>query len=510
MLKLLFSLVIMFMALNGCNSSSSGPEATSPFPIRFSLDSTLQDLTPDSLFVKVSVGDDSSKILTYNWKTGTSRGTLSAKEGQAFKVHFEIMACDFTVGVGDDSGVFEQNKAINLHVKWDSPAIAKAKQCRMGACIPPDLKTSFDLALAGKTFEFPASCDSGATYRWFVKRGDSTLFAGEGPNHSFVVPDSLQGLAITVRVQVVVDGKVSEERILGVKVIARISEGRLLRMRIKNDPSSTGGTSLTFSYDAQGRVATVNTYDTLSQSSSTKAIATDSMFYDIAGRVARSVATLPDGNLLDSIFRYNDSGRLVSLRVKGGSSEIMDSLEYQGNRPGRTLRYVSGVLRDSVIYHNGTDSDLDSIFSPGSSGRELVRVIQNLYRQDSLIQRRVWVNKGGLSPYMREVVVYNGIGKRGYHQVFTEGQSLLLEKTDRYGYDSLGRLESFQQKDETTQAFILSATYEYLGAQPAAKRSAGTDFSQTGLLVLGDLRFAYEGWKLTGPHHGTTLKGFGR
>jgi hypothetical protein len=498
MLKILGVLALLSTALTGCNENSSGPDTLPPFPIRFGIDSTLRNLSPDSLFVRIVVeGDTVSKVLSYNWKTGTSRGSLTAKEGQAFRVHFEILACDFIVGLGDDSGRFEKDKAIILRVKWDSLAVVKAKLCRMGACIPPDPGASFNLALAGKTFEFPAACDSGVTYRWFVKRGDITLFTGEGPGHSFIIPDSLQGSDITVRMQVVVNGKVKEERTWAVKVIARVTEGRLARVMLKNDPSATEGTSLSFAYDTNGRLAAVNAFDILRPLSGAKSIAYDSLFYDGSGRLKRAVAALPDGKILDSSFRYDDAGNLISLRVAGGSSEILDSLEYQGRRPARSLRFVSGVLRDSVVYRNDADADLDSVFSPGTAGRELVRVIQNLYRRDSLIERRVWINKGGLTPHSKEVVIYNGIGKRGYRQVLMVGQSLTLDRTDIYRYDSLGRLQNLQWKDEVTGEFLFSAEYEYVAKPAAANTAAARDSPASRLSVLGNLRFAHEDWKST-------------
>jgi hypothetical protein len=497
MKRMLRLLPFLLVGLFACTDDSTGPDASGPFPIRFTLDSLPKGLNPDSLSVRMTVGD-SVNTLVYDWRSGGSRGSLSAKEGDSFTVRFELFACNFRIGRGESSGVFQKNQTLILRADWDTGAVSKARLCRMGTCIPANPEAGFNLALAGKRFEFPASCDSGATYRWFVKNGDSAVLAGEGPVNAFVIPDSLLGANLSVRIQVVVKGKVVEERAWAVKVISGISQDRMSQIRLRNNPTASEGSSQVFRYDEKGRLIIVATYDSLYPSAEAKPIAMDSLFYDSAGRRVRSSASLPDGKILDSLFRY-ESGLLRSIRVTDGNSELHDSLGYVGGKLALSLRYVNGSLRDSVVYRTSQDAREDSIFSIAGPDRPFVRLVQNYYRADSLIERRVWINRNGLSPYKREVLVYNGIGRRGYRQIFSVGQALTLEETEQYAYDEQGRLKSILRKDEVSGEYLVAMEYEYVPVQAAAKIAATSRVHSEGREVLSTLRFAYEDWKLSPP-----------
>jgi hypothetical protein len=495
---LLLIVPILIFSLFACNESSTEPDTSVPLPIQFTLDSLPKGLNPDSLNVKMMVGD-SLNTLVYDWLSGGSRGSLRAKEGDSFTVRFELYACNFRIGQGESSGVFKKNQTLVLRADWDTGAIAKARLCRMGTCIPADPSAGFNLALAGKRFEFPASCDSGATYRWFVRIGDRTVLAGEETANAFVIPDSLLGAELSVRIQVVVNGKVIEERKWTVKVISGISRDKMVRILFRNHPEATDGTSQGFFYDEKGQVVAISTYDDLHASAVSKPIAVESLFYDTDGRVIRASVVLPDGESLDSLFRYDASGLLLSIRISTGNSELLDSLRYAGGRPVLSLRFVNGALRDSVVFRNGRDFREDSVFSIADSVRSFTRLIQNYYRTDSLVERRVWINSGLLSPYKREVIVYNGIGKRGYRQVFSVGQTLILEGTEQYAYDDQGRLKTFLSRDEVRGENVLAMEYVYTPIQAAAKRAATPVARPNGHEVVSDLRFAYEDWKLTRP-----------
>ncbi|HLP43514.1 MAG TPA: hypothetical protein VK465_18575 [Fibrobacteria bacterium] len=492
---LAFLLPILLLGLVSCEDVSTEPSGSGPLPVHFTLDNLPKGLNPDSLNVGMTVGDSAS-TLVFDWKSGSSQGSLRAKEGDSFTVHFELYACDFRIGRGESTGVFKKNQTLVLRAEWDSGAIAKARLCRMGSCVPANPDSGFNLALAGRLFEFPASCDSGATYRWFMKRGDRTVLTGEGRRNAFLIPDSLANTELAARIQVVVGGKVKEERTWIVRVISGISGDRLARVLIRNAPSTDEGTSRTLVYDDKGRVVAIHTYDSLFPTSDAKPMASDSLFYDEAGRLGRTRTSFARGSGIDSVFNYYDSGLLRSVKVTGGSSDLLDSLVYDAGKLVLSLRFVSGTLRDSVVYGHGDGIREDSVFSAGTSGRPFVRLIQNYYRSDSLIERRVWVNRNGLAPYTREFIVYNGIGKRGYRQVFSVGQALTLEESDRYAYDSQGRLASSLRRDEVRGEYLLAVEYKYAGSAVLAKTASAPRSHDEGRKPLSDLHFAYEGWEL--------------
>jgi hypothetical protein len=266
----------------------------------------------------------------------------------------------------------------------------------------------------------------------------------------------------------------------------------------KSDTTSNAGTATVYGYDTGGHV-TLQTFDTLAPTSASLPVAAETLAY--AGALLREVRAWQAGDgAVDSLFGYDAKGRLVSMRRHGGSDSILDTLVYDDFSLRSSLRYVSGKLRDSILFaYPAAQERDDSVFSAGAQAMALVRVIVNRYRNDSLlVDRRVFVNQNGMSPFSREKIVYNGLGLHAYRQVFTDGGAPTLDETDSYGYDDSGRLASLLAKDEVTGNLLFAAYYQYEAA-PAAKRSAQALPSFRPADALSSLRFDLAGWKPAKP-----------
>src|SRR6185503_9715476 len=97
------------------------------------------------------------------------------------------------------------------------------------------------------------------------------------------------------------------------------------------------------------------------------------------------------------------------------------------------------------------------------------------YAGDSLSERRVFVWRAGLTPYSREIIVYNGLGARAYRVVYAEGMASTPAQTDRYAYDSAGRQISLSGRDEISGDPLYHLAFEYEAA-PLAKTAASIPF----------------------------------
>jgi hypothetical protein len=490
---------------NGCNGDSPASDVDDKaLSIEFKLPaSPLKGLTPDSLGVSLTLGNDPQpQTFTYNWKTGSASRTLSATEGQTYKLRLEVFACNYRIGMGEIEGIFKQGVPIALQPIWDTLAVRNAGICRGATqCLPGNPAADYGLALAGRLFSIPTTCDTPLTYRWFVRKGDSTLFTGEGGKPSFLIPDSLKGSNVSVRLQVVLDGIGREERKWILTVLAEISKDKLSRTLVRNAPSASVGSALTYAYDEKGRLSLVRIFNSLQPAPETKPIAVESLFYAENGSLIQARLLHLDGSIVDSAFTYGAGGTLAQLKVMEGSSTVRDTLIYgKGDVLTGSHRYVNGTLRDSIVFTwSGKDARSDSVFSLVNKGLELVRVIENRFQEDSLSERRTLLYKGRLSPYRKELWAYNGIGRRIGWKIYTEGFSLSLEESHAYKYDAQGRLDSLFSKDEVTGDYFLAAAYEYTGAGGAAKRSgSGTIEGATAAQILiSDLAFDHEGWRQT-------------
>lgn len=497
---LLASILVLFF--NGCGAKAGTEPEDSVQPISFTIGSGLKGISPDSLFVSMQVGDSGAmQNFTFDWRSGVANRTLSASVGEKFKIQFKLYACKSLIAQGETSGVFEKEMAIPLHPIWNDSAIAAAKLCRNSAqCLMADPSTIYSLALAGKAFSMPTACDSVAIYRWVIRQDNDTVLTGSGSKISFVLPDSLNGSKLSVKIQLVLGDSITEERKWTISVIDALPSVRIKKMTFKNDTLASWGSSQVYSYDEQGRLTSIAIYDTLTPTVAARSTSTESLFYDGSGRLKMARRYLPDSTRIDSNFSYDASGHLVTLGISGNGTETLDSLWYstQG-KIIKSIRYISKQRSDSVIYvWNGSASRKDSVFSRDGSRLTLARVFQNQFQGDSLVSRKVWVNKNGLQAYRSEKWVFNALNQLAVYQDYSEGQIATLESSITYAFDSKGVLISAIHRDEVMDETLLAVHYEFEGLAKAngqAKQAVG----HLSKAVLPNLQFAFEGWRLK-PH----------
>ena len=504
-IKIIAAFFAFFIAGCGSGSKVAGP-CTSGFNIQFRITSVKEGLPLDSLSLSIAIGKDGTEQkFDVNLKTGVSSANITATQGQPYKLVFKLFSAGHKIGEGTASDVLSCGLDVELNPVWDTVETGKVKiELNQGTLLPTKLSVFFTQAVAGKNLELPLDSLSKGVYRWYVKlaSGDSinlanpNLIEGEGPVVRFLVPDSLAGKQIVLRLQIVIDGKIKEERIWMISVLGTVAKDRLSRITVRVDSGDKQGASQSLGY-TDGRVTLVQYYDTLTPTKDQKPSNVDSLYYDDKGRLTKKSSLQSDSTRIDSLFTYNADGKLSTIEYRKGSDIVIDSLTYLDGKLSTDIRSTGGKRVERIRFiWTGTQKRIDSVFAIDTDGDKWKRFIENTYKNDSLIERRTSQVQGGLQPMSKEVIAYNALGDRAYLESYTEGASLTLDHSEAYGYDAKGRRVSMRIKDDVTGANLHFYQYEY-SLPPAAKGAAAwmanrsTANSIELASILTDIRSAY-------------------
>lgn len=498
-LPLLLAAALASLVLAGCGPGAADP-CGAGFSVRFAVTSVKEGLPLDSLFLRISLGGGDPQEFQVDIKTGRSSAAIRARQGEPYTLAFALFSAGRRIGGGEESGRLGCDLDVELNPLWDDTAVAVVKKdLEKGSLLPSRLTDLYDQAVAGEVFALPLDSLDSLCYRWYLKRGDSTVMEGEGRRVRFTMPGSLAGETVALRLHALSlpDSVIREERRWAVRVLAARPADRLERVLVRTDSSAALGSSLAYRYDA-GRLVRIEGFDALSPAAADRPAWAETLHYE-AGRLARAAVRLPDGSLIDSLFAYGKDGLPAAVTVRNGRDTVTDSLFHASGRLSGSRRYANGRLQESAVYAwTGPSSRSDSVWTPGDKGLELTRVIRNRYEGDSLAERTVLAGRGILAPYKREVLLYNGFGARVLREVYAEGAAPLLESSERSRYDGAGRLASLAVRDEVAGESLLHLAYLYAAA-PAAKSAARPRPTFAGLAALAEARFAHEGWRLARP-----------
>ena len=480
--------------LCGCGGKQVAGGCGDGFAVRFAIGSVKEGLPLDSLALDIAVDGGEPQKFNVNLKTGVSTAAITAAQGQAYALRFELFSSSRKIGKGESQGKLTCDLDVALNPVWDDDAARQVKaDLGSGKLLPPKLSLYYTQALPGTIFTLPLDTLSGARYRWYVKLNDSNLIEDEGQTVRFPIAESLAGKSLTLRLQVVTGNTIKEEIIWVIAVLAAPSQDRIARMIVRADTASKDGISFTYKY-AAGRLAAVESYEATVPLGGVAPAGVESLYYDGKGRLERTRTARTDGGITDSSLTYDSLGRIVSLKVEDSLGSVVDSLSYEGGKLYSSRRFVAGKPVETVKYRwTGADTRIDSLFHEGTGGLSLARVATLRFRVDSLIERRVAVARGALlEPYTRETIAYNGLGSRAWRELWLEGQSASLEQTDGYAYDPKGRLLSIRSRDIQTGLLLQALDFEY--AAPAAKAVAKTAAGGAEA-ILADLRFMHSEWE---------------
>lgn len=502
MIRLLLPLSLFSLLLFGCGQGGDtvGPCA-SGFAVRFAITEVKDSLPLDSLFLRIALGTDgAAQDFKVNLKTGKSSAAIRASQGDAYALTFALFSAGKEIGKGESKGTLACDLNVALNPVWNDSTVKAVKEIlTRGSILPPRLAESYGQAMAGKVFALPMAASDSVLYRWSLKDGDSVVLDGEGRQVSFTIPESLAGKTVVIRLMAL-DGEgrvLLEERRWNIAVLAVLSGSRLARVLVRTDSTAKDGSSQSLVY-GDGKLVRIDGFDVLSPASGAAPVWAESLHYE-GGRLVRARVSLPGGASLDSLFGYDGAGMLRAVEVRTARDTVIDSLFHEGGRLASSRRYVSGVLRESALYRwNGTETRTDSVFTPAQGGFELTRIIRNRFAADSLVERIVSVGRGTLVPSWRETLAYNGLGRRAWREVWTEGASSTLERTEKYRYDGSGRLLSVSARDEVAGENVLDLRYLYEGAapSPASKISAIASAQAAFQATFGAAAFAHDGWRL--------------
>jgi hypothetical protein len=495
--------IITVSLLLGCGQGAKVTgTCASGFAVQFRITSVKDSLPLDNLTVKISVGGGDPQDFSVNLKTGVSTAAITAAQGQDYTLDFQLFSSGKEIGKGQSKGTLSCDLDVALDPIWDTVITAQVKKdLKLGVLIPSKLEANFTQAVAGNVFELPLDSLKTSVYRWYLKLDGKTLIEDEGAVVRIPIADSLAGKTLVLRLQVVEKGVIKEDRIWVVIVLAAAPNERIARIKSRSDTTSPLGISLAYRYE-NGHVTSVETYDSLSPSSDLKPVGVESLYYDDKGRLSHTSTWMPDSSRIDSTFGYDDEGRLASLEVKTGVHTVVDSLAYSGGKLSSSRRSADGALLETAKYvWTGSARRDDSVFTLGPQGRVWSRLIQNTYKNDSLVLRQVAIVRDGLQPLGKEVIAYNAVGGRAYREVYTEGQSATLEQTDAYSYDAKGRLIALRAKDEVAGSLLYALDFEYAAAGPKVTASAigsaaGAPQNIAFIQALEAIRFTHSGWDL--------------
>ncbi len=515
-------LLLTVVLLLGCGSGG-GVTGTcaSGFAVQFRITAVKDSLPLDSLFLQIVLGKNDTQYFAVNLNSGVSSAAITAAQGDAYKLNFKLYTSGVEIGTGESKGTLKCDLDVALDPKWDVAATDSVKKnLDKGNLLPAKLSLNFTQAVAGRDFELPLEpLSKDSVYRWYLKLGDSTLIQDQGQTVRIPIADSLAGKTLVLRLQVVVGKTIKEDRIWVVTVLAAPPLDRIARIRSRSDTTVALGVSLALRY-ADNRLSSVETYDSLVPGAAQKPVGVESLYYDDKGRLSKTTTWESDSARIDSLFGYGADGRLAALDVRKGSGKVVDSLFYDAGKLSSSRRYVDGALWESAKYKwTASASREDSVFTIGPKGLIWTRLIENAYKNDSLVLRQVLIVRDGLQALGKEVIAYNALGGRAYREVYSEGKTPTLEQTDSYGYDAKGRLASMLSKDEVTGNLLYMLNYEYGPASPkvsasvhyaagqGAEGSFGSSgvngasglYGHNGLAILGDIRFTHSEWDYRRP-----------
>lgn len=497
----LFPLIAAFLGglLTGCTVSESSDNSDA-FSVQFNLASVPQNLTMDSLEIRITVGDTGTpKAFTIDMSTGVSRAKVMAYPGQKYALTFVLYASGFEIGTGQNTGTLTADMRINIQPVWNLEKIESAKAARAtGKLLPTYLGSAFDQALAGKPIRIVLDSAVGHIYTWYVRLGDSVLASGSGVRIEYTPADSLGGTTVNVKVVVKKGTMVVEERTWDINVFVSLSADRLVGIITRPDTATHFGTYARIVYDGQARYDSILIYDTTALVVDRAPVATLAYTYATGrasqgdpSRVVRAAVNQPD---LDSTFVYDSRGRLVVLTAVSGSDTIVDSLAYLSENLTVTRSLSRGRLVQEVRQVSLSDRVVvDSIYSPGDSGLVPTGLIRDSLEGGKVVNRRVFRKYSDLAPNESQWTQYNGLGAVAIRKHYTEGQVLILEKTEVFSYRSGGLLDRMVERDEDTGELLTAVSHVYQ-AVPLAKRGSavvkagsGPSANRARLLRLGEI-----------------------
>ena len=472
MKKILFAVYVLVITLiiGGCGAGGEiAGGCKTGNKLKFTIASVKDGLPLDSLLIKIKIGNDTnSQKFSSNLKTGISSASITAAEGDAYKLTFELFSAGLKIGAGQDSGKLTCDLNVTLNPKWDTAKTEQAKNnLNRGLLLPSKLAEHFSQALPGKYLELPL--DTTHVYRWYVKLNDSTIIEDTGKVVRILIPDSLAGKTITLRLQVLSGNTIVEDRIWSISILSTVSKDILSRILIRTDTnwSDTNvnhGTASAYRYD-KGHLIAIENFPTLNSNSGISSVSAESLFYDDASHLTRTSFYTASGGKRDSLFSYNAEGLLIALESHPGTDKIIDSLWYDKSKLSRSTRTVNGKQTEFAIYTwTNTNKRVDSVYTNSNNGIELFRIIQNIYKNGNLIERDISGGINANEPMTKEFIIYNALGSQAYHEYYTEGAPSVLEVTETYKYDAKGRMVFLIVKDEVTGDIVNAYSYEYSAA----------------------------------------------
>lgn len=475
-----FGLLAIFASVLfwACNESSTNG-STEPFAVKFTVASVPRGLTLDSIEIHISLGDTGSpQSFVIDTKTGISKAKTEAFPGQSYKLTYKFFSGGYEIGAGILSGVLDKDMSIALAPDWDMANVDLAfAAVHSGKFLPSYLESAFNLALAGKPMILQVDSAAGKSYRWYVRLGDSVIAEGVGSRITWTPDDSLANRKISLKIQVLDKNTIVEEKKWDVQIIAGAIGKRLQGIVTKNDSSSNQGSLTYFKYNAAGFKDSVLVFDTTVYLKGRTPVATVGYTYVIiAGKefVQKSAATYLSDAGKDSVFTYDNQGRLVSITVTLPSGTTTDSLSYGTDGSVETRSFAQGKLT-RILKHNrlAGGEEVDSSFSITESGKQLSRMIRYGWKDAQLQTAKTYVNKDGMVPNTSERFIYNALGALAIHLTYTESGALELIKSETYSFNASGLLAKVVSKDEASNEVQSVQTLEYVStASPAPKVSA--------------------------------------
>jgi YD repeat-containing protein len=477
--SLILGAFVLFASLFfwACEDSSTNG-SNEPFAVKFTVASVPRGLTLDSIEIHISLGDTGSpQNFVIDTKTGVSKAKVQAFPGQKYELTYKFFSGGYEIGKGLLTGVLDQDMSIALAPEWDMTRVDLAYVAiHSGKYLPPYLEATFNLALAGKPLVLQIDSTAGKSYRWFVRLGDSVIAEGVGSKITWTPADSLANQKINLKIQVLDKNTIVEEKKWDIQIISATTGKRLQSIVTKNDSNSNQGSLTYFKYNAAGNKDSVLILDTTVFLKGKTPVATISYAYTtVTGKqyVQKATSTFKNDTGKDSVFTYDNQGRLTSIAVTLQSGTTIDSLSYGTNGAVETRSFAQGKLVQILKHERlANGEEVDSSFSVTESVKQISRMIRYLWKDNQLVSSKTYVNKDGLTPNTSERYIYNAMGALAIRLSYTESGTLELLKSETFTFNAAGLLAKIVSKDEASGEVQSVQTFEFVAtSSPVAKIS---------------------------------------
>jgi hypothetical protein len=485
---LLAIMVFVIAFLSACAPPTEAPaEVKHTYPVTFDLATVIKDIPTDSIRILISINDGPPQELSVDFKTGETISSIAAKPGDKFLLRYDLYSGGIRIGQGVLTGTLVKDDVQKLEPTYDSVAIAQIIQrLAEGQLLPANLPERFATAIATVPLNLQLDSTVGVRFSWEVSPEGSSAVTGNGLTFSWTPGTDLIGKRVPIKVEAWKGDTRTEVRNWTVLVIAKASQGRLLSYTTRTDTTlaDTIGTLTQLHYSTGLTVR--ETIGRLHPDTSAAFVAIDSIQLDNFNRPLLIRHRLSTGETSDSAFSWATEGQLLSLRVRQGSSILIDSFTWTAGSLVETRHFINDSLVERLTHQRDKGVGADTLLTIGNTGKwEVTRIFSLRYQGDNIVEKTWLLLRNGWQATRRETYVYTGLGSLLRYQRYREGQISELEQTEVWSYDSYGQALRRLIRDEKLSKTEMVQDFTWglvLAKQAATSRmnalGANSDLSQ--------------------------------